>query len=790
MSELWISALGESAVRATALLGIAALLTLFLRRRAATTRHLVWGLALAGVLVLPLTGVVLPGVPVPLPGVFADALPASLVATGSDAPAAVNAALAPSSSETRSVTSFGVRGRATTEPATASVTTAPATTGWGPVLLAMWAIFAAAIGVWVLAGVRNTRRLVADAEAVTSPEWLDQLRDIAPQLGIRRPVRLLQSERAVTPITWGWRRPVVVIPAGATGWSPKRRAVVLQHELAHVGRGDVVTQLLARWVCALYWFNPAVWFAAYRLRVERERACDDEVLRLGTRASDYANHLLDIARESHAPGLRASAAVAMARRSQLEGRMRAILDPRARRTAGRATAFLATAVLTAAALAASATTPVVQTRRATAAPDAAGEQKPRTETDVAVAIPQPVPVPTPEARPPVQRPEAATTSTETESGGRIATMQSERQPEAQRVVAQEEEATASAGRAEGRGQEGPGSGEPVASTLRATGNVTVDLRPPFVVSADALAMSVPEEHMQRLGELEPVVITGDALELELQASSRQRYTVSAGGGQDAGAPEAAVESESRTLEELYEELGELHEEARRQDAEMRRQAARVLARDLEGMRRQVEATRRRLAGARKDDAEETTEPRQRSEPAAARSGAGTVITEAEPASRAATVQSERWPDPVISVGTPSAGITSAGGGQDAEAPEVAFEARSLTLEQLYEELERFHDLAAEAIRGRTERMQGQAEQLQREAERMRRAAEELRRQAERGLARDLERARRQLGVLRERVRQPAPLPPPPPPPPPPAPPELPPAPPAPPPAPPAPPPGE
>ena len=224
-------------------------------------------------------------------------------------------------------------------------------------MLGVWGAGAVLLAAWSLAGIWNIRRLVAHATPVMTRDWLDPLGDVSARLGIRRPVRLLQSDRVAMPMTWGWRRPVILVPTAADGWPDTRRVVVLRHELAHVRRADVVTQLLAQWVCAFYWFNPVVWLAAFRLRVERERACDDEVLRLGTRASDYANHLLHIARECHAPGRGTSAAVAMARPSQLEHRVRAILDPTVRRTAGRATATLAVVILTGSVLAVSALTP-------------------------------------------------------------------------------------------------------------------------------------------------------------------------------------------------------------------------------------------------------------------------------------------------------------------------------------------------------------------------------------------------------------------------------------------------
>src|SRR5204862_7937658 len=85
------------------------------------------------------------------------------------------------------------------------------------------------------------------------------------------------------------------------------------------------THSVAVVTCALYWFHPAVWWVARRLRIERELACDDRVIAAGTEPREYAGHLLEIAYSfggRRAPAL----AVCMARPRQLEGRMLAVLD--------------------------------------------------------------------------------------------------------------------------------------------------------------------------------------------------------------------------------------------------------------------------------------------------------------------------------------------------------------------------------------------------------------------------------------------------------------------------------
>ena len=118
---------------------------------------------------------------------------------------------------------------------------------------------------------------------------------------------------------------MILLPTDVSNWSADRQRVVLLHELAHIQRQDWLTQMVAQITCAVYWFNPLVWFAARRMRTEVERACDDHVLNAGYQSTDYAQHLLDIVRNIKRVGVATSSAVMMARRSKIEGRLRTVL---------------------------------------------------------------------------------------------------------------------------------------------------------------------------------------------------------------------------------------------------------------------------------------------------------------------------------------------------------------------------------------------------------------------------------------------------------------------------------
>lgn len=178
----------------------------------------------------------------------------------------------------------------------------------------------------VIASIR-VRRMVRRARRVVDNAWTLPLDDGRRALGVGRSVRLFVTDEVVVPMTAGAVRPVIVLPRSADAWDESQRRMVLMHELAHVRAHDWLFKVVARLVCALYWFHPGSWWITRRLRDDCELACDDRVIESGVRRSAYAALLVDAA--DHLAGTDAcapSGALALAARGGLRARLAAIVD--------------------------------------------------------------------------------------------------------------------------------------------------------------------------------------------------------------------------------------------------------------------------------------------------------------------------------------------------------------------------------------------------------------------------------------------------------------------------------
>ncbi|MGE0444762.1 MAG: M56 family metallopeptidase [Vicinamibacterales bacterium] len=305
--------------------------TLGMRKASAASRHLVWTLGVLATLALPLVRVVGPSwdvaVPASIPETEWFAVPATTVESAPPQPVQETAVLLPQAPPETSV-----------PVAASSVEATPAGTevpGSGA-LVAIWLLGAGILALRLVYGFARAARIARRGTDVEDDGWLEAFDEAAAALQVDRRVALKVSDETSVPVACGLLRPAVLLPREALAWPGERRRVVLLHELAHVRRRDCLVQGVGQLARALHWMNPLAHIALARLRAEQERACDDLVLSTGTAAPTYADHLFEIARAFRTPAAPAWATLAMARPSQLEGRLMAILDERCNRApAGR-----------------------------------------------------------------------------------------------------------------------------------------------------------------------------------------------------------------------------------------------------------------------------------------------------------------------------------------------------------------------------------------------------------------------------------------------------------------------
>ena len=330
----WLAVLLDASVKSIVLFALAAVLSLALTRSSAAFRHLMWSLAVVGCLCLPVISVTLPSWWLP---VVSRTIPPSEAAPGFGAN--LNVPQLPSTDRREETPRQGApqvdpihdtAGLPDMVQATPVISTSQSSGWWTQstlwtcigivwstgMLVALLPLLAGFVGIWRMT--RQSRRITDGSLPALLDEFVRRLR-------IKRRVSLLKSDVEM-PLTWGIIRPQILIPADAETWPTDQQRAVLLHELAHVRRWDWLTQTIAHMCCAIFWFNPLVWVADRRMRPERERACDDHVLTNGCWATDYASHLLEIARISRLSVFAARAAVAMAQPSWIENRLRVILS--------------------------------------------------------------------------------------------------------------------------------------------------------------------------------------------------------------------------------------------------------------------------------------------------------------------------------------------------------------------------------------------------------------------------------------------------------------------------------
>lgn len=290
-------ALVSLALRITVIVGAAAIINTLRRRASASSRHWLWILALAGALILPFAQYAAPAVRI-LPW-------------------------APAESAVPSSGSLGQMTSATTQsPVLARAafvdpeTSAPKPSS--PITIELTFLLIWAFGTVLLLFRLCRAHVVAHGLVRRSREYQ----------GVRTvSVAVRTSDEIELPFTYGLRSAVIILPADIELWSSGRMKATLLHEEAHAIRGDGIWLLLSQIIRALYWWHPAILYATRAAASERERACDDAVIRHGIKPSEYGHCLLTHAQSITAWTASPVATVMFGHSAGLGQRVVALLDP-------------------------------------------------------------------------------------------------------------------------------------------------------------------------------------------------------------------------------------------------------------------------------------------------------------------------------------------------------------------------------------------------------------------------------------------------------------------------------
>ena len=330
------------------MLAIAVIATLCLRKSSASLRYGIWCFTMLAVLLLP---VVSPNLP-PLyfgsttdmtaleyyvakqinhgnpPGVRANEPDSTTLAAGADQP--MSRILASNSEPPGKVVfqygNFVARVHSDSGHYTLAVLLL--------LFLIVWIVVAATRFLGIIFSCIAVRKWILTGTIIDDPKAQQLFKDIKKSLSVRTNVKLIEHAKALVPFSVSYFKPVVFLPDDWKSWTEEELQSVFTHELAHVAGNDFFWQLVERFTSALFWFHPLFWYAERCMRIDRELACDDAVLRLGVAPKKYADTLLELAArlKSKRTDLKIpNEAVAMARRNGVKQRIKNILNPTASR---------------------------------------------------------------------------------------------------------------------------------------------------------------------------------------------------------------------------------------------------------------------------------------------------------------------------------------------------------------------------------------------------------------------------------------------------------------------------
>ncbi len=196
---------------------------------------------------------------------------------------------------------------------------------WVPLLAPLWLVGYLLLLVRFFVGRLSLWGLRVQASEIKDEQWTARFARLSNRLAIRRRVRLMASSFTSVPITFGWIKPVILLPIGLINHlDPQEVEAILIHELAHIQRRDYLWNTWQQCLECLFYYHPLTWWLSRQITDEREHLCDEITLQQDANALTYAKALLHIQEWHTLP--RHAALAATGRKDALLHRIQRIID--------------------------------------------------------------------------------------------------------------------------------------------------------------------------------------------------------------------------------------------------------------------------------------------------------------------------------------------------------------------------------------------------------------------------------------------------------------------------------
>lgn len=310
----WLFLLIELFLKSSLILLVALPLGFLLRKQPAADRSVFWMVVIASLLLLPVFNQFLPGFPVPLT-IEDSAITNSVLISLHELAIGIHDPYAPIAY----------------------------TLNW---VVYTYMTISVLLALYLMLGIARVVLQSQSSMRWTDPRAFEVLRRLMDANGIVSKIDLLVSRHCISPLTWGIRRHMILLPASARDWDSALLEQTLSHELAHIQRKDWLCYIFSRLAICLYWINPLIWIAHRNLVMESEKSCDNAAIEDTGCPFSYAENLLRLANMLNANCTSVAPAL-FGRRSSLVPRIKSILNSKESRHHGERSCLISALVITA-----------------------------------------------------------------------------------------------------------------------------------------------------------------------------------------------------------------------------------------------------------------------------------------------------------------------------------------------------------------------------------------------------------------------------------------------------------